>query len=97
VTTGATTSRRVSKIEETLSPTQFLVRWLTEAQRDYASFTEYASRVRQLCECHGAGQSGALAPRIGYCLGSHPHLGAERAVRELQHRPDDFDLEGRDA
>jgi hypothetical protein len=38
-------ARRVTKIEEALSPTQLLVRWLTQAQQEYAFFSEYAAYV----------------------------------------------------
>src|SRR5687768_4803292 len=40
-----TATRRVDKIEESLSPTQALVSWLTHAQDEYASFPDYASYV----------------------------------------------------
>src|SRR5688572_19035060 len=43
--TGSATTRRVAKLEGTLSPTQALVGWLTQAQADYPSFTAYAAYV----------------------------------------------------
>jgi hypothetical protein len=42
---AATTPRRITKLEGSLSPTQLLVRWLTQAQQGYASFSAYAEYV----------------------------------------------------
>src|SRR5215210_2577272 len=42
---ATTTTRRVTKLEGTLSPTQLLVRWLAQAQQEYPSFSAYASHV----------------------------------------------------
>ena len=41
----AATTRRLAKLEGTLSPTQLLVRWLTSAQQAYDSFSAYAEYV----------------------------------------------------
>jgi hypothetical protein len=41
----AATTRRVTKLEATLAPTQLLVHWLTQAQEEHASFAAYASYV----------------------------------------------------
>jgi hypothetical protein len=45
VIAATSTARRVAKLEATLGPTPLLVRWLTQAQQAYPSFTAYPSSV----------------------------------------------------